>query len=52
MQRGAQAPKRLDSFFGAGNNDRIETKKKSGKRRRERPEEDATIHIGKTRSLP
>ena len=44
MQSGTQPPERLNCFFGAGNDDGIKAEKKSGKRRRERPEEDATIH--------
>ena len=44
MDPGAEAPKRLDRFFGTGDDDGIETEKESGKRGGKRPEEDATIH--------
>ena len=54
VQSGAQSPKRLNSFFGSRNNHRVETEKKSGERRRKRPEDDATIHreTGKTEIPP
>ena len=44
VQSRTQTPKRLNCFLRAGNNHRVEAEKKSGERRRERPEEDATIH--------
>ncbi len=44
VQSGTEPPKSLNGFFGAGNDDGVEAEEKSGKRRGERPEEDATIH--------
>src|SRR5690349_9964639 len=41
VQFGAETPKRLNSFFGAGDDDGVESKEKSGERGSKRPEEDA-----------
>src|SRR5208337_1107343 len=45
VQARAQAPKRLDGLFGAGDDDGVKTEKKSSERRGDRPKEDATIHL-------
>ena len=34
----------MDGFFGAGDDDRVESEQKSGEGGRERPEKDALFH--------
>ena len=41
---GGEVPKRLDGFFRPGYDDRVKSEEKPGQRRRDRPEQDPTIH--------
>ena len=52
MELRTQPPERLNRLLRARDDDRVKSKKKPGKRGRERPEKDASIHKGIVESAP